>query len=300
MVDFIKILITDSLLIQWFEQCPKLIWHETSKRRNTHTFDRLQSKVIKVHKGISFIFYTGKLEIHFKPHYYKNNNDHNANDFSIKECMQTIKGFMNEFDIYEPEKLKIINLEYGLNALSPIPMKELIPSLTYHTKNPFIRTGDLLYSKISSKPNKNGNTINKYKMIKFYAKGIQFPQYADINTFRLEVKSKKSGFINTLGIFTLADLLILSVYENMRLDLLKVSNELLILYSVASKNSNKDLLTKYENTIFWEKTLNKSRNIFNYHRNNYLKTLDRTGYNIHCKITETVTNKLNHLFVGAV
>lgn len=62
-----------------------------------------QAKFIKEYKGVYFCFYTRKidnddvftkLEILFKPHYYFNDNLHNANDFSVQDCINVLNEFI--------------------------------------------------------------------------------------------------------------------------------------------------------------------------------------------------------------
>jgi hypothetical protein len=150
------------------------------------------------------------LDILFKPHYYFNDNLHNANDFKILDCIAVIKKVKNALNL-DLEAFKVLNIEYGLNFLSPIDIKDLITYLAYHSTNEFRTDTGLPFSKKSYSFKPNG-TANEYKIIKAYAKDIQFPDFCDKDTGRFEVKSKKSRFINPLGIYKATDLLNLNVY----------------------------------------------------------------------------------------
>ena len=263
----------------------------------------IKSTYTKSYKEILFCFFTKeevftKLEILIKPHYYFNNNLHNANDFSALDCIKTLTEIKDIFN-FPVDELTILNTEFGLNAISPIDSKDLILCAIYHEKNEFINSSDSLkFSKISFKHHKDG-TANKYKQIKFYAKGLQFPDYADINTFRFEVKSKERKYIKTLGIYKYADLLKLETYHKLA-EVIKLEfNKVLILdiSNMGQNLTNKELLklNLYLNTITWAKSLQGSRNLFNKYKNDYFKLLDKTESNIHSKLNLIIDYKLKEL-----
>jgi hypothetical protein len=263
----------------------------------------IKSTYIKVYKEILFCFFTKngfftKLEILIKPHYYYNSNLHNANDFRAIDCINTLTEIKDIFNL-PVQDLIISNIEFGLNAISPIDCEDLISYSIYHEKNEFINSSDALrFSKISFKHNKDGKA-NKYKQIKFYAKGIQFPTYADINTFRFEVKSKERKYIKTLGIYIYSDLLKIETYDKLAEVLMLEFKKVLILdYNNEGQNlTNKELLklNEYQNTIKWIKSLNGSRNLFNKYKKDYFKLLDKTKNNIHTEMYEVVDAKLKQL-----
>lgn len=263
-------------------------------RQATHT---------KEYKGIYFCFYVKdavftKLEILFKPHYYFNDNLHNANDFKAIDCIKTLIEIKNLFN-FPVTELKIINIEFGINAISPIDCKNLIEYTFYHKKNLFISSSNnLRYSKINYKHKDNG-TANTYKMIKFYAKGLQFPQYTNINTFRFEVKSKQSKYIKTLGIYTYADLLKFETYQILS-DTLKKEFEKILIIDAENKMHNlndkeKRKLFEYLNPIKWNKSIQGSKNLFNNYRKKYFALLDKTENNIHVNLKNIINKKLDDL-----
>jgi hypothetical protein len=262
----------------------------------------LQSKQTKVYKGIYFCTYDNKLEILFKPHYYFNDNLHNANGFTAKDCINTLNTFKNTFELPTKE-LIILNIEIGINAISPIGCKDLITYSIYHERNQFINSSDnLRYSKISFKHNRNGNA-NNYKKIKFYAKGLQFPQYANNNTFRFEIKSKRTSYIKSkLNIFTFSDLLVLSNYITFANEIRSEFEKILILDIDNSKENltpkEQIKLNEYNNPIYWNKSINKSRNVFNTDKTKYNKLLSKTNNSLKEKMTTIVNNKLNELTKG--
>ncbi|MBQ0734939.1 hypothetical protein ACFSJT_04330 [Aquimarina celericrescens] len=215
MIDYLKILVTDMRVWDYFLNHEKLVFVRQIKRS-----DQEYDVITKEYKGITFVFHEKCLWIYFKPHYFFNDNLHNSNDFTVYDCIGVLSDFLEVFREVRKELLEcpVINLEFGVNVISPIYVKELLDSILYHGKNLFRIQENLPYSKISSKIRQNGKA-NDYKMIKAYAKGLQvFPGYDNQhhpNTFRFEVKSKQSKYINRLGIKIFGDLLNLQIYETL-------------------------------------------------------------------------------------
>ena len=136
MIDFIKLSVKDLSLINYFRNHNLLEWVSNENKFNRYDPEVINTKDKYQFKGIIFCFYTNELKISFLPHYYFNSNLHNANDFKVLDCMNIINEFKNNFKI-DLEQLKIINLEFGLNVISPIAIKDLITFLAYHNQNEF-------------------------------------------------------------------------------------------------------------------------------------------------------------------
>ena len=299
MLDFIKLYSRDIIFANQIYRNPLLQAYEQKQRQYK---DRTQTTHVKEYKGILFYFFQKdkrftKVEIHIKPHYYFNDNLHNANDFKIIDVINTLIEIIKLFDL-PAKQLKVIGLEYGINIQSPIPIQELIDKTIYHEKNIFNNSSDdLRYSKISYKPKPNGKA-NDYKKIKFYAKGLQYPKYCHKDTLRIEVKSKKSKFINQFGIYTLNDLLNPNIYHLLAQSLQIEIDKLLILYHKNYNNlseKEKIRLDKYLNTHFWQTAQNKHRNYFSKNKLKYFELLNKTGYNIHTELNKIAGNKINNL-----
>ena len=307
MLDLLKILIRNTDLINELFDNPLLITISI-KETNNKNYEVIpkefnQAQYVKEYKGIYFCFYFKegvftKLEILLKPHYYFNNNLHNANDFTVVDCIETLTDIKDIFNLPIAE-LQIINIEFGVNGLSPINCKDLITHLLYHGKNLFINSSDdLRYSKISYRPNKYGKA-NEYKRIKFYAKGVQFPEQVNIDTFRFEVKGKQSKYIKTLGINTYADLLNIEIYANLSNEIKKEFSKVLI---IDADNTMQNLTPKeqtklfaYLNTTSWYKYLQGNRNQFSKHKKKYIALLDKTENNIHATLENIISQKLDDL-----
>lgn len=285
-------------MIDTFKSNQLLTWYN-SKESLSFDFETILSKETKIYNGILFCFYDDKLEILVKPHYYFNDNLHNANDFKTTDCIKVVTEFLQTFEIIDyANELRIINIEFGINIIPPIDCKELITFISYHGKNEFRTDTNLPYSKKSYKENKNG-TANQYKIIKAYHKGLQFPKYTDKNTFRFEVKSKQSKYINSLGIYSISDLLRIEVYQTISNELLKEWKEVLILSetknytNLTTKENN--LLNKYLNPNNWYKIKQQHRNQFSKTKKRYFELLEKSGYNIHFEMRKIICEKLNFL-----
>lgn len=292
-------------LIEYFNTSPLLVWHDKKETLSHFDFEVIQSKETKTYNGILFCFHTNKLEILFRPHYYFNQNKHNANDFTAMCCIKVLQDFIKTFGIYDFEKFKVVNLEYGLNIKSPIDVKDLVTFLYSHQRNEFKTDAGLSYSKKAYRSTHWGKE-NTYKIIKAYAKGLQFPEVAERDLFRFEVKSKKSRYIKKLGIYDLSDLLNPIIYETFASELIKEFAEVLILDNDGIfTNLNikeKDKLEKYLNTNFWYKVLQdkQNRNKFSYHKKEYFRLLEKTENNIHTTLKNLIKKKLEILKISAV
>lgn len=303
-IDFIKVKIVDKSLIEKIKSNHLLVWYTKTEKLSHFDFEEVQTKETKTFKGILFCFYSNRLEILFRPHYYFNDNEHNANDFPVKDCIMVLQEFIDVLEIKDFEPYKIVNIEYGLNLVVKVPIENLITFIGYHGKNEFKTDAGLTFSKKSYTSNRNG-TVNTYKIIKAYAKGLQFPEHTSKDTFRFEVKSKKSRYINKLGIYDISDILNPSIYDSLGIELIKEFSEVLILDNDSTfgnlKPKEKTSLRDYLNTHTWYKILQnkKSRNNFSYHKKRYFHLLDKTGFNIHIELKNLISNKIDLLKVSA-
>jgi hypothetical protein len=303
MNDFLKLETYNTTQIDYLFNHTLLTWESDTDKINIFDKEVISTKRIKQYKGIYFCFYSNKLDILFKPHYYFNDNLHNANDFNIVACIQVVKEVKTALNL-NLEEFKVTNIEYGLNVLSPIDIKNLITYISYHSKNEFRTDAGLAFSKKSYSVNKNG-TANRYKIIKAYAKGIQFPIYSDINTFRFEVKSKKSRFINKLGIYTANDLLNVNVYFEMIKSLIIEFADTLILdcetdfKALIQKEQTK--ISKFNNPMEWYKIKNSTnRNSFSKNKTEYERLINKVPNNLKSQLTKIIFDKLELLKKGAV
>ena len=124
-LELIQQIYNNSLLLD-YSAYQKINKHFTGKPNEFN-----QATFVKEYKGIYFCFYTRlikdevtftKVEILFKPHYYFNNNLHNANNFKVMDCVNVLTEIKETFNLPVNE-LKILNIEFGLNAISPNQVK---------------------------------------------------------------------------------------------------------------------------------------------------------------------------------
>lgn len=303
MLDFLKLYIIDISLINYLENHILLEWIKSEDRFNYFDNEVIKTKTVKQYKGILFCFYSNRVEVLFKPHYYFNGGLHNANDFKIKDCINVVLELKNTFKI-DLKLLKIINIEFGINVLSPIDIKKLIAFILYHEKNEFKTDVGLAFSKKSFRANPNG-TINHYKIIKAYAKGLQFPQYSDINTFRFEIKSKQSKYINQFGIYTANDLLNFDCYFKMANEIKNEFDKVLLLdcetdfKSLTGKEQTK--ITNYLNILTWFNISQDSyRNRFNKEKTKYYNLINKVENNLKKQLDKIIFDKLEYLKTGAI
>lgn len=299
MIDFVKIQVTDKAEITKLYKNCKLIWFQKSDRLKDTEEGIISTKTTKIYNGIIFNFYENHLNILFKPHYYFNNNLHNANDFTINNCINIFRVFMFEFSISKYTLYKIINIEFGVNFRSEKYGKNLISFTEYHRRDQFYNDNELAFSKKSYSIDKEGK-MNKYKIIKFYCKGLQFPNFCNINTLRLEVKSKRTKYIKSLKVFNIEDLLHQQPYDEMKKEtILTVNNLLIIDHFVNFKKLNKkkeNQLKNYLNTHTWYDSIQKSRNTFNQKKKRYFDLLNESGSNVHEELKSIVISKIDVLF----
>lgn len=284
-------------LIDFFFNHPLLEWlGEEEKLHHIHN-DEIVTKIRKQFQGIVFCFYPDKLDIIFKPHYYFNNNLHNANDFSPADCMSVIVEFQNAFGI-DLSLLPVVNLEFGVNIPQPYDIRDLITFLYSHGRNEFRADPDAPFSKKSHSYNKHGKP-NTFKIFKGYAKGIQFPNYCHKDTLRWEQKSKRSKRMKGIRVETMADLLNYETYIQMAKSLRNEFAEVLILDDTVSRQNlnerEKRELEKYMNPNTWYRFQQKSRNVFANHIKKFNALQQKAGKNMKQTIAKLIDEKLDEL-----
>lgn len=303
MVDFVKSIVHNQDLIDYFQNHPSLVWLDDNDRLKKEGEDLIVTKTTKTYNGIQFHFHSSSMEIVFKPHYFRNGNLHNADDFTARDSITIFRLFETVFDV-ALDYFKVVNIEFGTNVISVGEVKKLITSLAYNGKNVYAIDSGLAYSKKSFKPDNKGRA-NKYKFDKAYAKGIQFPQYTDPNMFRYEVKSKQSKYIAKLGIQTFADLVNPTVYYMMADEIIRNWDAVLLcdididlsLYTAKEQK----LLVHYSNPLNWYTyTQSNNRNSFATHKRRYEAMLDKAGTNKKKQMTQRIADKLQMLLTGTI
>ncbi len=303
MVDHLKVVILDLDEVARVWSNPKLIFYSHNETLNHMDWETIRTRDKKFYKGILFCKFDHKLEVLFSPHYYRNADVHNADDFTALDCIQTINSLIEVFKIDDEEKWQIINMEYGLNFVMPNYGRDLVTFTEYWKKTPFYNDTELAYSKKSYSVKRNG-TANTFKIIKMYCKSSQFPNHCEPNTVRIEIKSKQSRYINSIGIKHIGHLLELSIYHRMKGEILQLSKDLLIL-DHKTKFTNLDIrqtrkLKDYLNSHTWYSSLQKNANEFYKKKMRYFDLLNKTGRNIHVDLQSLIAEKIENLCTGKI
>lgn len=240
------------------------------------------------------------LEINISPHYHFNQYRHNGNDFTPENCIKTVIDILTYLGI-EPNEMnafKVVNIEFGLNIIPKIDIKNLINGLLFYKKTHF-KTGVFPYFKKTN--------ATSYKQIKAYAKGLQFadfPQYEiNENTFRFEVKSKQAKNIKKYGIWNAIDLTKLDIYKTLNQTLLDEWESILLVNQTPIFSNLKpdevQFIQSANNVDFWNDLITeKHRNTFGLIKRKYYNMLQRNS-NLHNLIKLQIIDKLFNLQSGA-
>lgn len=309
LIDYLKITVKDLNTIKYFEN-HHLPYFCSKSEFLLFNSEVIAPKEVRQYKGILFVLREinsnekdtkKELDILFKPHYYFNNNKHNGNDFTALNSINVITEFIKTFGITKSmfKFLLIKNIEYGVNFILEPYNEELISFLGYHSRNEFRADTGLRYSKKAFSFNKK-EKANRYLIVKFYWKGIQFPNLIDKRTLRFEIKSCESARVkNELKISNIGGLLNFNTYLRMKKDILKEVKKVLIYDNLnRRKRLNKRELKSFDNYTHqytWYNALQRHRNVFTDKKQRYFKLLDKTGFNIHTELEKVVKSKLNHL-----
>ena len=288
MIDWIKIVIYNPVLVQQVWNHRELIFKSEEKRRFN---DEIKDKRVRTFNGLTFTLFNERLEITGSLHKFFNNGIHNANDFGFKSCIRVIKELESIFDLDLKECI-IVNIEFGLNVIPVESVKDILVWLKFHDHNEFRYFPGLQFAKMAGSFSISGK-INRYKIIKAYAKGLEpfgGKFYEDPNTLRIEVQSHEAKYLNKLGINTLADLLDSTVYFCLGNVILKEWENVLLIDKIIPETNKK--INQYQNVDFWEKCLNEYRNKFASHKRNYFNLLKNYPENVHSKIQLLLKTKL--------
>ncbi|MGV0969458.1 MULTISPECIES: hypothetical protein [unclassified Empedobacter] len=298
MIDFLQLNIIYPQLIEYFRNHKLLTFKESKEWISKYDDEVINTKITKHYKQILFIFYEKNLVVKFKPHYYKNNNLHNADAFSVNDCINVIKEFKEVFSLTDEDlKLMLINnIEFGLNVKSPIDEKKFIDYLSFYNQKEFSNKSDLKHFKECFSSLEN--------IIKAYSKYVQYPEYCEPFTYRFDIKHRKARVINdNYNIYSMFDLMNFDCYLSIRDAVIKFFNNILILhYSVNTKGklteAEEKKLLRFINPYSWKETKDYNKNTFSRRKTSYNKLLDKTGFNIHSKSLEMIIEKLDKLMNG--
>ncbi|AZA52059.1 hypothetical protein [Chryseobacterium sp. G0201] len=304
MLDNLKLSTTDQGIIQ---RLAKVQGFEKYKHRNNNYIGFCKyGKLMRLDFRKSFenggLVGFHHLEISISPHYHYNQYHHNGNDLTPDNCIKTVLDILTYLKIepHEYNILKVVNIEFGLNLTPDIDVKTLVNGLYFYKKTVFmIPESKNKYFKITHATN--------YKQIKAYAKGLQFSEFPEYginqDTFRFEVKSKKSANINKYGIKTVSDLLKIETYAILAQKILSEWENVLIINNSPDfsnlKTEEVQFISKSRKVEFWDDLKQEAnRNKFARYKEKYYKIL-KTKNNPHLQIKIQIIDKILNWSSGA-
>ena len=135
-------------------------FHSKSEKRYN---DVVYETITRKFENLFFTKHQNRLEISGSIHYFFNNDLHNADDFYIEDCIETIF-YIKELFKLDLEKCFLVNLEYAVNINPIANVPDLILNIIYHEKRQFARHPKYFYSKQAG--------LEAYKQVKVYDKGV--------------------------------------------------------------------------------------------------------------------------------
>lgn len=232
----------------------------------------------KTHRNLIFSRYENRLEVSGSLHKYRNNGNHNADDFSVSDAVNTIKNLCVKFGI-NPETAYPNNLEFGVNIVSPVDVSDLVRWLRFHNRNQFASVKELRECFFAG---------TEYFGVKAYNKTLQFPQYALPNLFRFEGKTRQRKYLIGKQINTLADLMNPTVLRLLGEVLLEEWGNVLLFDKRHKKTA------KFCNTDYWLDIIQtKHRNTFANQKKTYYNKLGKNG--LQNLISKGISNKITAL-----
>lgn len=304
MLDNTKFSVTDTQMINRmllhpdFVVCkPKTNYYHSLKHKDFGVILSLDfRKAVENGKVVGY----GYLEINVSPHYHFNQYRHNGNDFTPENSIKTVFDILTYLGIepQEYDRLKVVNIEFGINIIPETNIKNLINGILFHKKTVF-KTGIFPYFKKTE--------ATSYKQIKAYAKGLQFlefPHYKiDPNTFRFEVKSKQAKNITKYAIRTADDLIKTNTYKTLNQTLLDEWENVLIINQNPNlshlKTTEIEFIQRANKIDFWKDLIDpKNRNKFSRYKEKYYRILASEN-NLHHLIKLQIIDKLISFQSGA-
>ena len=153
--------------------------------------------------GLRFTVKNDNSQIEGSIHKYRNNGEHNYDDFSCKDAIEIIKGLCNDFDI-DPYRTEVNNLEVGVNVLLPFPVKLVLDNLITYKGDyfkPEVEDGIRYYQ-----------CKKKQFYLKIYDKGLQFNLPDNVLRFEIKVIRKQYFERYKIPIYWLSDLMNPDIY----------------------------------------------------------------------------------------
>ncbi|MFY7665313.1 hypothetical protein [Flavobacterium sp.] len=292
MVDYIKILVTD-LPPSILEANPYLEFYDqmNSTTGEIRTINR-HGKQVQPYKnaffqGLEFRIYNkGTITVAGSLHKYYNSGAQNYNDFSLSAFSDVLSDLNTKFGL-SPERCFLKSLEIGVNIVPLIETNHFLDYCFLHSTKPF-------------EDSKNSNE-GKYKqvkhsqyIVKIYNKALHYKKYYPISTeiMRFEIKYTKMEKLNKRGIKTLADLQSFGLH-NFKGDLLTEFNNILF-YDTSIYSENR-ILINYKNPLYWTDLTKRNYTNFKYHRQQLKNITAISSANIQNQTAKLICKKIDLL-----
>lgn len=173
-----------------------------------------------VYRGLTFTHYvSGRTTMHGSFHKYAQDGE-NWGEYKYTQFLVGVAEVCKTFDL-DPNTLRLLQLEVGANVTPPIRTKDALKAIVCHREG----------KAFSPMRSWNGQSLGlelyrEHYAIKCYDKGYQFGLPFDV--LRFEVKFRKALPLNSLGIYTLNDLLNVNAWQKLQDRVMVIYDELAI------------------------------------------------------------------------
>ncbi len=225
----------------------------------------VEVKRIAAYRNLKFEFESsGVVIMTGSLHKFFNNGEHNYNDYTVKDLVDTLQLIALNLCI-DLSEAKIQNIEFGVNIIPPLSVKILLRGLLFHT-------GASMPMEVFKDVSLPSGDYRQVRRNRFYLKAYDKAKHykLDTNLFRWEVKIIKMIEIEHLEIKTLNDLINLSSSQIKGIESLLMQrwNEIIYYDNTIDKtlltNHNRIKLKDWRNDKYWlelfESTRVKNRN----------------------------------------
>ncbi len=261
---------------------------------NEYTGDSSKKSWAEYNKIKFTVYDNGKTQIDGSIHYYANRGNHNYDDFTYSRMAETIHDIENRFEL-NASRLKIVNLEFGVNICPPIETQDVLKGMLMHKRHRF---------KSMYIHNNNADYIqapHDQFYVKAYNKALQYKLNEQI--FRFEIKLVRSKMINKYGIFNLIDLLNKQKLEILSQRLIEVWNQVLFSDPTLERFQLSDKkwqqVLQWQNPIYWNELdqycKTKDKNKFEREMKSFRDLIQLQSCRIQDQISKMIEDKISYL-----
>ena len=208
MIDYVNLEINSKSVAEALRLNPELVF-KTEVVNATGE----ETKQIAKYRGLEFFIYpNNKIVIEGSIHKYKNEGEHNFDDFSIYHLSESINEICEKFS-FDPREAIIHGLEFGVNIITEIDPTNILKMIVCHGN----KSVNTMTVKGAGKGIVCERTNNR---VKIYNKSLHYKQRENI--LRIEDKIIRMRYIKDLNIKCLHDL----TKPNKLIQLGKILNEM--------------------------------------------------------------------------